>query len=35
VVSIESAKIDYGVVIDETTFVVNEESTGKLRGERR
>ncbi len=35
VVSIESAKIDYGVVIDETTFVVNEESTRKLRGERR
>ena len=35
VVSIESAEIDYGVVIDETTFVVNEESTRKLRGERR
>ncbi|MFH1934406.1 MAG: hydantoinase B/oxoprolinase family protein [Pseudomonadota bacterium] len=35
VVSIESAKIDYGVVIDETSFVVNEESTRKLRGERR
>ena len=35
VVSIESAKTDYGVVIDETTFVVNEEPTKRLRGERR
>lgn len=35
VVSIESAEIDYGVVIDETTFVVNEEPTKRLRGERR
>jgi N-methylhydantoinase B len=34
VVSVESAKIDYGVVIDKTTFLVNEESTRKLRGEK-
>jgi N-methylhydantoinase B len=34
VVSIESAKLDYGVVIDETTLVVNEELTRKRRGEK-
>lgn len=34
VVSIESAKTDYGVVIDESTFVVNEEATRKRRGEK-
>ncbi len=35
VVSIESAKKDYGVVIDKTTFTVYEEATEILRGERR
>ncbi|UCF83672.1 MAG: hydantoinase B/oxoprolinase family protein, partial [Desulfobacteraceae bacterium] len=34
-VSIESSKNDYGVVIDETTLTVDEEATKKLRGERR
>jgi len=35
VVSIESAEIDYGVVIDKVTFKVDEEATRKLRREKK
>lgn len=34
-VSIESARKDYGLVIDEKTLTLDEEATGKLRGERK
>jgi len=34
IVSIEGARLDYGVVIDLETFEVNEKETSKLRGER-
>jgi N-methylhydantoinase B len=34
-VSIESARVDYGVVIDSATFAVNMEETGRLRRQLR
>jgi N-methylhydantoinase B len=34
-VSLESARIDYGVVIDSATFAVNMEETGRLRRQLR
>ena len=35
VVSIESTRKNYGVVIDKRALIVDEEATGNLRGERK
>ena len=34
-VSVKSAKEDYGVVVDPVTFEINEKGTGKVRGDRK
>lgn len=34
-VSVEAARADYGVVVDPSTLVVDEDATLALRGDRR